>query len=373
MASQTPPTQYGYQPPPQLGGSGTSSPPGAPGTGGTTYPDGSYKDASGNAYPGNPYYAGYGNNPGNPENNLPGGYTAVGGNTSSTDPFGIGEYQVSPVYSQTGAYNNPVGAQAGRQLSGELNTYLPNTTQNVTAAQAAGGNTKNYNTGTAGQLGLANKYNQMAAGNGPSAAAITAQQQGQANLAASESMLGSARGSGSPAAARIAARNAAATGQQQVARNAVAGRTQEELGAMNAAGSLYGNVASQGLNEQQLGAQSNQFNAGQQNQIAAGNQANTLAANTNYMNQLGTQNIAQQQGQIAEDEQSQQTQLAIQQQQAQSYQASQAANAKLTGSVFSAMGGAMSAMSDKRAKKKIKSVSKNDMDNFINNNQLGAK
>lgn len=255
----------------------------------------------------------------------------VGGSTQDSDLLGNGQFQVAPIQVDSNQFNNAVGAQSGQQLGAEFNNYLGNTTQPVVATQAAGGPQGNYNTGTAGQLGLAQQYQTMAAGGGPSLATQTAQQQGQANIAATESMLGSARGSGDPAAAQLAARNAQTAGAQQVAQNAVMGRTNEELGAMNSAAGLYGNVAGQGLTSQQLGQQNNQFNAGQVNQIAQGNQSNTLAANTNYMSALGQQNVAQQQGQIQGQQLNAQTQLGQQQLQEQAYQQAAANKQKTAG------------------------------------------
>ena len=102
----------------------------------------------------------------------------------------------------------------------------------------------------------------MAAGQGPSAATVAAQQQGQQNLQSAESMLGSARGAGNPAQAQLAARTAQAVGANQVTQNAVTGRTNEEMAAMGAAGGLYGNVAGQGLQSAGLTQAGNQFNAG---------------------------------------------------------------------------------------------------------------
>lgn len=290
------------------------------------------------------------------------------GATNGPDMFGTGMYRPNAIGVNQDAFNNPVGAQAGQQLGSELNNYLANTTQNVTAAQAAYGDQSVYKQGLAGETNLANQYAQMAAGNGPSLAAVQAKQQGAANLAATESMLGSARGAGNPAAAQLAARNAAASGQQQVAQNAVMGRTQEELGAMGAEGGLYGNIAGQGLNEQKLQQAINQFNAGAQNQVAMGNQANTLAANTNYMGELGRQNLAQQEGQIAAQQLNAQTQLGQEQIQAQAWENAAKQNAGLLGSGASGVGtgvGMLALMSDKKLKKNIKPTSKADINRFV--------
>ena len=139
--------------------------------------------------------------------------------------------------------------------------------------------------GLAGQTSLAQQYANIASGATPSLAAIQAQQQGQQNLAATESMLGSARGAGNPAAAQQAAAMAQATGQQQIAQNAVAGQAATQLGALQGEGSLYGNIANQGLQAQ-----------GQANQVAQGNQANALGANQSYLGALTGVAGQQQQG-----------------------------------------------------------------------------
>lgn len=196
--------------------------------------------------------------------------------------LGTGMYSSPGVNVNLGAFNNPVGQQAGQQLSGELTNFLPNTTN-----PAATGDMTGYNAGMAGQLGLAQQYQALANGQGPSQASVAAQQAGAQNLAASESMLGSARGAGNPAAAQSAAADAASTGQNQIAQNMVAGRTAEELGALGGAAGAYNNITGQGLQQQSLGQNLN-----------ISNQANNLAANQAYMNQLGQINAQQQQGQI---------------------------------------------------------------------------
>jgi hypothetical protein len=265
-----------------------------------------------------------------------GGYSGTGAPTNGgPNILGGGMYQGAPINVNQNAFNNPVGVQAGQALSGLLPNFIGGTTSGVNAATAAGGNASGYNAGIAGQLGLAQQYQQMAAGNGPSAASVQAQQQGQQNLAATESMLGSARGSGNPAAAQQQAANAQTSGQQQVAQNAVAGRTQEELGAMGAASGLYGQIGSQGLQEQGMGQSLNQFNAGQQNQIGLANQQNTSQQYNNYLQSLQGINQQQQQGQIAGQQLAAQTQLGQEQIQANAYNNAANQNSKLTGSVLS--------------------------------------
>lgn len=195
--------------------------------------------------------------------------------------LGGGQYVGAPIDINQGAFNNPLAGTAIPAGNAAIQNYLGATTAPVTAASSGA-----YGQGIAGEGALAAQYQGLANGTGPSAATVAAQQQGSANLASAESMLGSARGAGNPAAAQIAARNAQANGAQQVAQNVVAGRTNEELGALGGLGGVYGNLAGQGLQSQ-----------AQQNQIAQGNQANNLAANTNYLGALTGIAGQQQQGQ----------------------------------------------------------------------------
>jgi hypothetical protein len=256
---------------------------------------------------------------------------------SSSDPgfFGTGQY-VAPSYNiQQGAFNNPNFTPGA--YNQQAASYLGNTTAPVQAQGVGGQNAAWQNAGVGGQLGLAQQYANMAAGKGPSLANVQAQQQGQTNLSGAESMLGSARGAGSPAAAQLAAQGALASGQQQVAQNAVQGRTAEELGAMGAQGGLYGNVA-------QLGQGNLQYNAGAGNQVGLANQANTTQANTALLGSLGQQGIAQQQGQQAGQQLGVQQQLGIDQVQQQAYASAAANNQKASGSLFSGLSGFVSGL-----------------------------
>lgn len=258
--------------------------------------------------------------------------------TGGPNILGMGMY-VAPNYNiNQGAMANP-NYQGPQAYNNAVGNYLGAAGAPVTAQTASPVTQTNYNTGTAGQLAMANKYAAMANGQGPSLATVQAQQQGAANLQSAESMLGSARGAGNPAQAQLAARNAQATGANQVAQNAVAGRTQEEMNAMGGATNAYGSVAGQGINSAQLTQQGNQFNAGQQNQIAQGNQANTLAANTNYLSNVTNQGLAQQQGQISGQQLGVQQQLGLGQIGQEAYASDAANNAKVAGSAMSALGG----------------------------------
>jgi hypothetical protein len=241
------------------------------------------------------------------------------------------------------AFNNP-NYQGPQAYSNAIGGYLGAAGAPVTAATAAPTAQTNYNVGNAGQLALAGQYRQMAAGQGPSAATVAAGQQGAANLQSAESMLGSARGAGNPAAAELAARGAQATGANAVAQNAVAGKTQEELAALGAAGGLYGNVAGQGLSSAGLTQAGTQFNATQQNAIAQANQANTLASQTNYLNNVTNQGLAQQQGLMAGQQLGVNQQLGLGNIGVQAFDASANANQKIAGSVMSGVGGLAGAL-----------------------------
>lgn len=258
-------------------------------------------------------------------------------NNGSPNWLGGGMYGAPNYNIDTTQFANP-NFQPG-QYQQQANNYLGATTGGIQAAQAAPGSYGNYNTGTAGQLGLAQQYGQMAAGQGPSLATVQAQQQGQANLAGAESMLGSARGAGSPAAAQLAARTAQTQGAQQVAQNAIQGRTQEELAALGAQGGLYGNIGSQGLQQTGLQQQLGVANAGQANQIAQGNQANRLAANTNYLNSLANQGLAQQQGGMAGQQLGVQQQLGLGNIGQQAYSNAAQRQQNITGGIMQGIGG----------------------------------
>lgn len=251
--------------------------------------------------------------------------------------LGGGMYQAPPIAINQGAFNNAAGGAAGSALNGIIPNYLGATTAPVTAAQAAPASpTAAYGTATGGLSSLAGTYGAMAAGQGPSLATVTAQQQGAANLAGAESMLGSARGAGSPAAAQQAAANAQATGGQQVAANAVAGRTQEELGALGALGNTYGTLGSLGNAQQGLTQQQQQFNAQQQNQIGLANQANTSQQYNQYGQLVAGVAGQQQQGQIAGQQLAANTSVQQQQIAANAYANSAANNNKIFGQALGA-------------------------------------
>lgn len=234
--------------------------------------------------------------------------------------LGTGQYTAAPININGQAFGNGLAGTAIPAGNQAITNYLGNTTGQVQAASSP------YTAGAgAGLTSLAGQYGQLAAGQGPSVANVAAQQQGAANLQSAESMLGSARGAGNPAAAQQAARNAQAQGAQQIAGNAVMGRTQEELGALGALGNTYGALGSLGQGQQQ-----------QANQVAMGNQANNLAANTNYLGALTGVAGQDQQGQIAGQQLAANTALGQQQVASQAYNNAAQNNNKAFGQVLGA-------------------------------------
>lgn len=266
----------------------------------------------------------------------------LGTSAKGSQFFGTGTYNQTPVNIDEQAFNNPNFVPG--QYQSAYNNYLPNAAQGVTASTATAAPTYPASSTMGRQLGLADQYATMAAGGGPSLASVTAQQQGEQGLKAAMSMLGSARGSGNPAAAQLAARQAQGNIAQQVAQNAVLGRTQEELGAMAAQGGLLGNVTGQQLQQQGITNQAGQFNAAQQNAIAQGNQANTLNAYTHALDSAAAQGLAQQQGAMGGQQLQAQTQLGLNQIQQQAYADAAARQQRLAGGLLQGIGGAAGAV-----------------------------
>ena len=225
--------------------------------------------------------------------------------------LGTGMYQPTNNFQiNSSAFNNP---NYNPNQYGQAYNQLGSTAGTVPVATAAPSTSPYTQLGLQGQANLAGQYGQMAAGQGPSLAALQAQQQGAANIQAANSVLGSARGAGNPAAAQLASQTQLGQQNQQTAANAVAGRTQEELGALGAEGSLYGNVAGQGLQAQQVGNQAGQFNASQQNQAALQAQQLQLQAQQAQANLASQQGLAQQQGGQAYNQLGVQQQTAVNQ------------------------------------------------------------
>lgn len=249
--------------------------------------------------------------------------------TSVAQTFGLGSPPPNiqaPYQVNQSAFQNPLAgyADVGRQLGGALGGYTHGAYQPVNAAASP-----YTGAGAGGQLGVANTLGSIGAGTGPSLANVQAGQQGASNLAQTESMLGSARGAGSPAAAQLGAQNALMSGQQQIAQNAIQGRTAEELGALGAAGGQYGQVAQTGLGQQ-----------GQANAVGQGNAALNAQVQTNYLQALAAQNAQQQAGAIAGQNLGAQNALGYSQLASGNYNAQAGRATQDFGAVLGALGGA---------------------------------
>ncbi len=266
----------------------------------------------------------------------------LGSSTGNANFLGVGSFTPQGVNINDQAFTNPNYVPGQYQTA--YNNYLPNAAQNVTAATATGAPTAPTSNTIGQQLGLANQYATMAAGGGPSLAAVTAQQQGDQGLKQAYGMLGSARGAGNPAAAQLAARQTQGQISNQVAQNATLGRTQEELAAMGAQGGLLGQAGGQQLQQQGITNQLGQFNAGQQNQIAQGNQGNTLNAYTQGLNSAATQGLAQQQGLMGGQQLNANTQLGLDQISANAYADAATRKARATAGIAQGVVGSIGAI-----------------------------
>lgn len=266
----------------------------------------------------------------------------LGANAGGPGFFGTGVYNQTPININDQAFNNPNYVPG--QYQEAYNNYLPNAAQDVNAATSGPASTGAARGSINQQLGLANQYANMAAGGGPSLASVTAQQQGEQGLKAAMSMLGSARGAGNPAAAQLAARQAQGNMQQQVAQNAVLGRTQEELAAMGAQAGVLGNVTGQQLQQQGVTNQAGQFNATQQNAIAQGNQQNRLNAYTTGLGSAANQGLAQQQGLMGGQQLQAQTQLGMNKIGNDAYGNAAERQQRLAGGVIQGLGGGVGAI-----------------------------
>lgn len=231
-------------------------------------------------------------------NDLSSGVNAVGnwigGNGTNPGALGTGQYQVPQYNIDQSKFASPYGDQ-GQQWNTGQNDMLGRSNQGAPqlgnastygAATSQGPNLGQYNQAYGAQSGLANQYAQMAAGHGPSMANVQAQQQGQQNLQAQLAAAGASSGSSNPALAGYNVGQQAGQIQNQTNQNAVMGRTAEEMGALGAEGSLYGQQAGEAAGVAGMGMQNNQFNAAQQNQAG---QFNAGAQNQFSMQNQGAQ------------------------------------------------------------------------------------
>ncbi len=218
------------------------------------------------------------------------------------------------------AYQNPVGDQSGNwqdamskmlaSTTGKASTVGNTQLQgpqtyggaNIGPTATYGGaniNAGQYNDTFGQQQGLANRLGAQAAGQGPSLAQVTAQQQAGQNLQSQMAMLGSARG-GNPALAQQQALAAGANAQQQAAQQAVMGRTQEALGAQAQQAGLLG-----AMNQEASGFAQNQAGLQQQAGLASMGAINSQNAAQAQLwqqagmgNQAATNQFGLQQGQM---------------------------------------------------------------------------
>lgn len=340
----------------------------------------------------------------------------------------VPQYSIDP-----NAYQNPVGDQAGNWQAAMANMLAATTgkAQQVGNTQLQGpqtyggatvGPTATYGGATIGagqyndsygqQQALANRLGAQAAGQGPSLAQVTAQQQAGQNLQSQMAMLGSARG-GNPALAQQQALAAGASAQQQAAQQAVMGRTQEALGAQQQQAGILGamNQEASGFAGQQAGLQQqaglasmgaiNSQNAAQAQlwqQAGMGNQAatNQFGLAQGQMNQaaaLANLQSALQQGQINGTQYNNYLQMLSQQnaQQFAAQQANQSLNVnqqesigatnagvssaqaqqggQIAGAAMAGLG-ALAALSDRRAKRRV-SLAGDEVDALLN--QVGRR
>ena len=267
----------------------------------------------------------------------------------SSDLLGLGTYQAPGYAVNSAAFQSPAGPQ-GQNWNNAMQGMLGQTTGAAPTAQ--GPNLGQFNQNYGDQQALAAKYGQMAAGNGPSMAAVQAAQQANTNQAQALSMAQSGS-AGNPALAKYQVGNQLAGAQQQASQQAVAGRTQEEMGAMQAQAGLYGQMQTGGLNAANLGMQGSQFNAQMQAQQNALNaqQYNQYTANLGQVNsQQLAANISQQQLGV-------QQQMQLDQIQSGAYQQGAQRQAGFMGGIMNSVGGALG-LSDIRAKRNVQSATR---------------
>ncbi len=110
---------------------------------------------------------------------------------------------------------------------------------------------QNFNQNISNQSNLANMLNQRAQGNGPSPAQLQLQQAQQQNVQQQAGLMASQRGLNPALAARMAAQNAANTGQQMAGQSAIMGAN-EQINAQNQLAGLYGQMGQQQLGNQSI-------------------------------------------------------------------------------------------------------------------------
>lgn len=276
--------------------------------------------------------------------------------------FGNQAYQVQGNTINQQAFTNPVDtsvtAPAFQAGNNALLTAAYQQAPTIGPAATSGG------TGTSGLGQVANTLYGIGTGAVPGAAAKTAALQGQQNQLANLSAMGSARGTANPALANYNLGNLNAGVQQNAAQNAVVGAANEQMNALNQAGSAYNQIQqNQQFNAQQI--QTNAYNQAQLQGTQLGLQGQELQ---NYIN-----NNAQQIANSMQGAQAGQTLQSNQNTSLNQIGATATNNAashsiggdimNLAGSVASSAG-SLAKFSDRKLKTKIKPAKK-DLEKFI--------
>jgi hypothetical protein len=166
-------------------------------------------------------------------------------------------------------------------------------THNANAANIDTGQSQNF---MGGQVANINALNAQAQGQGPSVAAETARQQGEANTRAQMSVLGSQRGAANSALGQRAAQDSAAQQRQGTAQNAAMGRAQEAMSARQQLTGALGGATQQAQQGAQAQAGLSQ-QAGMAN-AAAANQSTLQQGSMDQQTALANMQARLQAGQI---------------------------------------------------------------------------
>lgn len=212
--------------------------------------------------------------------------------------MGFGDFLGSALSTvATGGLNLIVPA-IGEGMGSVADSFTPKSNYNATSpldvaalrnqlAQSQG----NLATNQQNQDALAKALLMQSQGVGPNPVQSQLNQATNQNIAQNAGFVSSQKGINPALAARLASENAANISQQAAGQGAIL-NTQQQLGAQNALGNLYGNIANQNLQNAQLsGALANQSSLGAQ-QINAGTAAQNAAATQNtmggFMNGIGS-------------------------------------------------------------------------------------
>jgi hypothetical protein len=245
----------------------------------------------------------------NSATNNPNWYTSsnagIGADLGGQSPMTYGQYWDTT--------SNDPNQQANQYaIEGMRGTYLDGyqkggsslagltTLGNTANAQAANIDTGQSQNLMGGQVQNINALNQQAQGLGPSVAAETAKQQGEANTKAQMAVLGSQRGASNSALGMRSAQDSAAQQQQGVAQNAAMGRAAEAQSARQQLTGALGGATQQAQQGAQAQAQLTQ-QAGMQN-AQAQNQATMQQGQMDVQTKLANLQAQLQAGQLNENE-----------------------------------------------------------------------